>query len=248
MSLAEEYRRQFVWRDWSSAFAALPPLAGKLVLDLGCGVGDQAAELVARGARVIGFDANEELLAAARARALPNAEFHDVDLRALPELAVPADGIWCSFTAAYFVDLAGLLALWSDALRPGGWIALTEVDDLFAHAPLFARTRELFDAFMREAELEKRYDFRMGRKLEANLTHAEFRITRRLELGDRELAFSGPALPAVVEAWRARLARMKGLQSFCGAEYERLHADFLSCLTHPEHRSQCRVVCVVAAR
>jgi 2-polyprenyl-3-methyl-5-hydroxy-6-metoxy-1,4-benzoquinol methylase len=59
MSLADEYRRQFAWRDWATALGALPPTSGHLVLDLGCAQGDLAAELVARGARVIGLDLNE---------------------------------------------------------------------------------------------------------------------------------------------------------------------------------------------
>lgn len=95
MSLVREYRNQFAWRGWKTALDALPPLEGKLVLDLGCGVGDLATELVARGARV---------------------------------------------------------------------------------------------------------------------------------------------------------ARLKTLQSFCGAEFESLRADFLACLSKADHRSRCRVVCVVAAR
>jgi len=248
MSLAREYHDQLAWRDWSTAFAALPPLAGELVLDLGCAVGDQAAELAARGARVIGFDANEELLDAARARCLSGAEFHGADLRALPELERPAAGLWCSFASAYFVELAPLLASWARALSPGGWIALTEVDDLFAHEPLGARASERLAAYAEEAERERRYDFRMGRKLEVHLARAGFRVTRRLELADREFAGDGPLPPAVVTAWRARLERMKLLRDACGAEFDALRDEFLACLAHPEHRSRCRVVFVLAER
>ena len=56
VSLSSQYKRQFGWRDWASILKELPPLHGQTVLDLGCGVGDLAAELVARGARVIGCD------------------------------------------------------------------------------------------------------------------------------------------------------------------------------------------------
>jgi 2-polyprenyl-3-methyl-5-hydroxy-6-metoxy-1,4-benzoquinol methylase len=66
MSLAEEYRRQLAWRSWAIILDALPLLPGHKVLDLGCAVGDQAAELAARGARVLGVDLDEELLQAAR--------------------------------------------------------------------------------------------------------------------------------------------------------------------------------------
>jgi ubiquinone/menaquinone biosynthesis C-methylase UbiE len=48
MSLSTEYHRQREWRAWPKIFDALPLPRGQTVLDLGCGVGDQAAELVAR--------------------------------------------------------------------------------------------------------------------------------------------------------------------------------------------------------
>lgn len=109
MSLSGEYKRQCGWRDRRTIFGALPSLQGQTVLDPGCGVGDLAAELVARGARVIGFDVDEELLREARSRQLSNAEFRAADLRRLPDLGIAADGLWCSFAAAYFPDLTTVL-------------------------------------------------------------------------------------------------------------------------------------------
>ena len=101
MTLAEDYQQQSPWRDWNAVFDQLfkmlkcETLANQTVLDMGCGPGDLSAELVKRGARVIGLDVDEELLAAARARDLPadKAEFRRADLSALPNLAVLADGI-----------------------------------------------------------------------------------------------------------------------------------------------------------
>jgi trans-aconitate methyltransferase len=119
MNLAEEYRRQFSWRPWKIIFDALPPLLGKTVLDLGCGIGDQARELSARGARVIGVDNNRELIAEATSRKLTNCEFHCRDLRSLHP-GTKADGIWCSFAAAYFTDLSPLLRVWRKHLNSRG--------------------------------------------------------------------------------------------------------------------------------
>src|SRR5215471_7015608 len=62
MSLAAEYRQQFGWRSWNLIFQQLPLRWGQTVLDMGCGIGDQARELEARGCKVIGLDANEELI------------------------------------------------------------------------------------------------------------------------------------------------------------------------------------------
>lgn len=241
VTLADEYRRQRAWRAFSDMLAELPPLAGCTVLDLGCAVGDVAAELAARGARVIGVDANEELLRAARARELPRADFRSGDLRTA-DLDVAADGIWSSFVAAYFpADLADVLARWRRRLRPGGWIALVEVDDLFAHAPLAQETRALLAAYARDALFRRRYDFHMGGKLRAHLERAGFIVRVERAFPDRELAGTGPAPVEVVDAWRRRFARMQSLADFCGASFAAVRDDFLAALAHADHRSACRV-------
>ena len=244
-SLAEEYRRQFAWRSWSRVLDSLPSLAGQLVLDLGCGVGDQANALAARGARVIGIDSNEELLSAARARQIAGAEFRLGDLRAL-DGALSVDGIWCSFAAAYVPRLGPTLAHWKQALKPGGWIALTEVDQLFGHEPLHDETRELFFAYARHALEQDRYDFHMGGKLQAYLEQAGYTVSSVQVVPDQELSFDGPADVAILAAWVARLARMKGLRDFCGVHFEGLREDFIASLTRVEHRSIARVCCCIA--
>ena len=102
MNLASEYRKQFEWRDWQSVMRTLPAIAGRSILDLGCGVGDVAAEFVARGAgRVVGLDLDNRLIQEAESRRLKSAEFRLCDLRELPDLGFEADGIWCSFVASW---------------------------------------------------------------------------------------------------------------------------------------------------
>lgn len=248
MSLADEYRRQRAWRDWPTVLDELPPLEGRTVLDLGCGAGDVAAELVAQGARVIGVDGNEELLAAARAQGLPNADFLRADLRVLPDLGVEADGLWSSFAAAYFPDLPPVLADWTRHLAPVAWVALTEIDDMFGHEPLAARTKALLRAFAEEARAAGRYDFHMGAKLADHAARAGLTVSKELTLADRELSFQGPAAPEVLDSWRARFDRMTLLRDFCGPEYDRVRDDFLRCLARPEHRSTATVRCSIATR
>jgi len=65
-SLVDQYQRQARWRRWSEALALLPLERGQRVLDLGCGVGEIAGRLRQLGVEVVGVDANEELLSAAR--------------------------------------------------------------------------------------------------------------------------------------------------------------------------------------
>jgi SAM-dependent methyltransferase len=242
VSLSNEYRRQFAWRSWSEALDLLPPLDGRIVLDLGCGIGDQAAELAKRGARVIGIDANDELLATARSRMIPNAEFRHGDLRALHDVGT-VDGIWSSFAAAYVPELAPTLAQWRRHLNPRGWVALTEIDDLFGHEPVEQGTRSLLDAYARDALARDRYDFYMGRKLQIHLERAGFTIADSRTLADKEFCFAGPAEPDVLESWSSRLERMSALRGFCGERFERVRADFLSALSRNDHRAVAKVYC-----
>lgn len=246
MGLVNEYRRQINWRDWDAVYSALPPLAGLAVLDLGCGVGDQAAELVARGVRVTGYDASAEFIAEARRRGLPGTEFRVGDLRHALGLEVQVDGIWCSFTAAYFPDLAESLRRWARHLKPGGWVAVTEIDDLFGHEPLSAPTSALLDAYADEAFIAGRYDFRMGRKLESHLCQAGLHVEKSFAIRDKELAFDGRAQPDVLEAWRDRFARMKRLRDFCGDQARIVEQEFLECLACDDHRSRAKIICCLA--
>jgi len=62
---------------------ALAPLAGKHVLDIGCGGGVLARSLSNRGARVAGVDPNLEALAFAR-QAVPTGTFYQAGAEAMP--------------------------------------------------------------------------------------------------------------------------------------------------------------------
>ena len=248
MSLEDEYKRQFRWRDWHTILDALPLAPGQTILDLGCGVGDLSAELVNHGGRVIGIDVNDAFLLVARSRQLSNAEFRTVDLRSVPDLGITADGIWCSFTAAYFPDLPTVLRAWATNLKLGGWIAVTEIDDLFGHEPLSVRTKQLFKGYAEKALAAGRYDFFMGRKLPGYLETCGFALSKMLTVEDQEFSFSGPARPEVLDAWRARFNRMSLLRHFCGKDFEQAQAEFLTCLMRVDHESVSRVCCCIATK
>lgn len=245
MSLVEQYHRQFAWRDWSRALALCPITHGQQVLDLGCGPGDLSAELAARGVAVTGIDHDPELLAAAQERA-PGTHFEQQDLS---DLTLPAsfDGIWCSFTAAYFVDFDATFARWCTFLKPSAWACLIDIDDLLGHEPRSDAARDIIERFYGDAFEKRRYDFRVGRRLASALENQGFHVTTT-ELTDRELAFDGPASPEVLKAWRARFARMGGLKSFLGNGFADFTDSFVRALESPQHRALCRVVCCVGRR
>jgi len=248
MTLADEHRAQWAARRWPVVLDALEPLRGRRVLDLGCGAGDLARALQARGAQVVGLDGQRELLAAARELG-GGALMLQADLRRLPLAPEPVfDGLWSSFSAAYFPNLSERLADWGRRLRADGWIALTEVDDLFAHEPLGERARALLDAYADEALAAGRYDFRMGRKLRGHLERAGFEVAWERDLEDGELAFTGPASAPVLEVWRRRLDRLHLLHERCGASWTAVRDELLAALAHDAHRAGARVRCCIARR
>ncbi|HEY6455123.1 MAG TPA: class I SAM-dependent methyltransferase [Steroidobacteraceae bacterium] len=245
MSLIEEYRRQFPWRDWPRALALCPITRGQQVLDLGCGPGDLSAVLAARGVAVTGIDHDSELLAAARTCA-PDIHFEQQDLSKL-KLPGTFDGIWCSFTAAYFVDFTKTFARWCTFLKANAWVCLIDIDNLLGHEPRTDATRDTIERFYRDAFEKHRYDFRAGQRLASTLETQGFSVATT-ELADRELAFDGPASPEVLKAWRARFSRMMGLKAFLGRDFPDFTDGFIGALESPQHRALCKVVCCVGRR
>lgn len=120
MSLAAEYRQQFNWRPWRDILEEVPSRPDQTILDLGCGIGDQARELASRGGKVIGVDANQELIDEAILDHPSNCEFLNCELREITNLDIKADGIWCSFVAAYCTNLPRFLETWATLLHPAG--------------------------------------------------------------------------------------------------------------------------------
>ena len=246
MSLIDEYRRQYAWRDWSRALSLCPTLPNQHVLDLGCGPGDIAAELSARGLSITGVDKNDELLSAAKERC-PHCRFEKHDLKRLELTSAAYDGIWCSFAAAYFVDFENVFAHWSSFLKAKAWVCVIDIDDLLGHMPLSERTEARIAAFYEEALRNRRYDFRIGRRLEAVLRSNNFEVTSVM-LKDQELSFDGPATQDVIRAWEDRFVRMGGLKRLLGSEFPAFRDEFIQCISARDHRSRCKVVCCIGSR
>ncbi|PCC68405.1 Methyltransferase domain-containing protein [Nannocystis exedens] len=245
--LAGQYRAQRAFRRWAEVLAMCPPLAGRRVLDLGCGPGDLARVLAEHGARVTGVDRDPRLIAEARADAAEGCAFELADLAAFEPTPDAFDGLWCTFVAAYFPGLDEALVRWTRGLRDEAFACLVEIDDMFGHEPLAPRWQEALAAFYEDARRANLYEFRAGARLEPALRALGFATAARV-LDDDELSFRGAAKPDVLAAWEARFARMPRLAGFLGDDHAAFVTDFLTCLAHDEHESRCRVVAVVGTR
>ena len=102
----------------------------RFVADLGCGPGN-STELLARrfdGARLLGLDASDAMLASARQR-LPNAEFELGDAATwTPDQ--PPDVIFANAVLQWVPDHAGLMPRLLGLLAPGGVLAVQMPDNL----------------------------------------------------------------------------------------------------------------------
>jgi demethylmenaquinone methyltransferase/2-methoxy-6-polyprenyl-1,4-benzoquinol methylase len=110
------------WRRATIEALALP--AGSLVLDLACGTGDLTRLAQRAGYRVIGADLSAGMLAA-NGTDVPLVESES---SALPFPDGAFDGIVCGYALRNFTDLAKSLADMARILRPGGRLAVLEVD------------------------------------------------------------------------------------------------------------------------
>ncbi len=111
-----------VWRR--ASIGALGLAEGSLVLDLACGTGDLTRAALRRGYRVVGTDLSAGMLAANHAsRALVEA-----DGSRLPFATGAFDGLVCGYALRTFADLAATIAEAARVLRPGGRLAVLEVD------------------------------------------------------------------------------------------------------------------------
>jgi SAM-dependent methyltransferase len=103
-------------------YAALGPLRGRYVLDVGTGTGIAARELKARGARVIAVDLSREMLARARVRE-PTLAAVEADGGALPLLGDSVD-IACFAQSWHWMPERRRVREVARVLRAGGvWAA-----------------------------------------------------------------------------------------------------------------------------
>jgi len=102
--------------------ALFGPVAGRRVLDLGCGTGRHTLALAQAGALVTAVDQSPEMIARAR----PKLRGYQVEwvLHALPDLLSLPDAAFelavLGLVAEHVADLPGLLAEVARVLRPGG--------------------------------------------------------------------------------------------------------------------------------
>lgn len=96
------------------------------VLDVACGTGDMAVELLRHGCSVTGVDLSEEMMAIAKQKA-PQAEYRLADVERLPFGDASFDAVTCAFGVRNFVHLEQGISEMLRVLKPGGRMVILEL-------------------------------------------------------------------------------------------------------------------------
>jgi trans-aconitate 2-methyltransferase len=108
----------FVWQYGQDLLGLLQAQAGEDVLDVGCGTGQLTAEIGRSGARVVGIDRAESMIAEAR-RNFPDLAFEVRDVCALG-YREQFDAIFSNAALHWVTRAADAAGSMAQALRPGG--------------------------------------------------------------------------------------------------------------------------------
>ena len=111
-------QREIIWHELDSLFRP-----GDRVLDLGCGTGEDALHLEARGVHVHAIDASSEMVHRATARGVHAQLLRIEDLSRLEGQYSGAISNFGAFNC--IADLAGVSAQLTRLIRPGGWVAIS---------------------------------------------------------------------------------------------------------------------------
>jgi SAM-dependent methyltransferase len=109
-------------------------VAGRRILDAGCGSGPLFAALRDRGAIVSGFDSSAGMLKLARRRLGHDADLQQADLgRPLPFPDAAFDDVIASLVLHYLEDWTAPLAELRRVLRPGGRLIASVMHPIWGH-------------------------------------------------------------------------------------------------------------------
>jgi 2-polyprenyl-6-hydroxyphenyl methylase/3-demethylubiquinone-9 3-methyltransferase len=109
------------------------PLAGKRVVDIGCGGGILSDSMARAGASVLGIDLAGKALRVAQLRALeadtPNVEYREVSAEALAAQEPGSfDVVTCMEMLEHVPDPGSVVRACSALVKPGGWVFFSTIN------------------------------------------------------------------------------------------------------------------------
>ena len=116
--------------EWIDGIA---PIAGRKVLDVGCGGGILADSMARKGAQVLGIDLAGKPLRVAQLHALeaatPNLEYREVSAEALAaEQPGSFDVVTCMEMIEHVPDPSSVVRACATLVKPGGWVFFSTIN------------------------------------------------------------------------------------------------------------------------
>ncbi len=116
--------------DWING---LTPLAGKRVLDIGCGGGILADAMARKGAQVLGIDLATKSLKVAQLHALeaqtPQINYREISAEALAaEQPASFDVVTCMEMLEHVPNPQSIVAACAALVKPGGWVYFSTIN------------------------------------------------------------------------------------------------------------------------
>jgi trans-aconitate methyltransferase len=134
--------------DTRYVLGLLPKQQYRIIVDAGCGTGRQTLVLAKElCTRVHAVDSYEPFLKALLRRAMDQGvagliETHHMDIKDIPGSFAHIDLLW-SEGAAYNIGFANALNTWASAMKPGGFVVVSEMSWMREQIP--GAVREFFD-------------------------------------------------------------------------------------------------------
>ncbi len=113
-----DQKHAFVYEYGKGLIPLLQPQPGELILDLGCGTGHLTHAIAESGARVIGIDSSDSMIATAQS-AYPQLEFYVKDARDF-SFASTFDAIFSNATLHWIPEAEQVVRCIIASLKPGG--------------------------------------------------------------------------------------------------------------------------------
>lgn len=198
------FRRHEVAYRW-----AVPLVAGRVVLDVGCGEGYGTALLARSARRTVGLDYDAPTIAHAAARyrqppVVGQPAFVRANLAALPVASSSIDLVVTLQVIEHVWDHRGFLAECRRVLRPAGLLLVTTPNRLTFSPGLDRPANPFHSVEFTAAELAERFAGNGLAAVRAAGVHAGSRLA---ELDARYGSFASAQLAAPPEAWPERLRR-----------------------------------------
>ena len=121
---ADLYREKhgFVFDYGKDLISMLNPKAGERILDLGCGTGELTAEIASSGAKMVGIDASEKMIEAARNK-FPDLNFIQAKGESFID-SEPYDAIFSNATLHWILNPEAVISAMYSNLKPNGRLLL----------------------------------------------------------------------------------------------------------------------------